>query len=111
MGPVKLPQAAAPELDFSIICASSSFIFRAEEEWHFSKLNCSITDFLKKGGGGWSRRAPSRGGAVGSRWPWPSLKERYEKREIFLTSCLIEQQLKLVDKLAFQQVSAVSNMA
>jgi CO dehydrogenase nickel-insertion accessory protein CooC1 len=28
-----------------------------------------------------------------------------------LTSCLIEQQLKLVDKLAFQQVSAVPNRA
>jgi hypothetical protein len=66
---VKLPQATAPDLDFSIAGAPSSFIFRVGEERHFSELNFSIADFLKRGGAGRSGRAPSRGGAAGSRWP------------------------------------------
>jgi hypothetical protein len=69
LGLVKLPQATAPKLDFSIAGAPSSFIFRAGEDRHFSELDFSIADFLKRGGGGRSRRASSRGGAVGSRWP------------------------------------------
>jgi hypothetical protein len=69
MGLMKLPQAMTPELDFSITGAPSSFIFRAGKERHFSELDFFITDFLKRGGGGQSRHAPSRGGAAGSKWP------------------------------------------
>jgi hypothetical protein len=88
MGPVKLPQAAAPELDFSIICASSSFIFRAEGGVALLQAQLLHHRLLEEGRWGMVPTCPEQGRSGGLEVAVAVFERTVRKRRIFFDQLL-----------------------